>query len=227
MRVFLVGIVLLLGAAAAAARPSPGDLSGYRPANGDVCDWRPDGEPTVYRGEALFRMINGGADIYHEYGFSQVMRETYFNAGERSINLEIYRMKSPAAAYGIYSFKAGEGGTPMAIGQEARLQDDYLNFWKGDLLAAVIGLDPGPETVQGVVALAKAVDGRIAETGKRPDLADLLIDAPLGLSDAKYVRGPLGVMGSYIFDTENLFQVREGMIGRIGNCKVFAFCYDN
>ena len=114
----------------------------------------------------------------------------------------------------------------MAIGQEARLQDYYLNFWKGDLLVTVIGLDSSRETVQGVVALAKAVDERIADTGKRPDLADLLLGATLGLSDAKYVRGPLGVMGSYVFDTGDLFQVREGMIGGIGNCKVFVFRYD-
>jgi hypothetical protein len=134
-------------------------------------------------------------------------------------------MKSPAAAYGIYTFKVGEGGKPLAMGQEARLQDYYLNFWKGDLLVTVIGLDSDAQTVQGVVALAKAVDARIADTGKKPDLAELLLAEPLGFSNAKYVRGPLGVMGSYLFDTENLFRVREGMIGNIGDCQAFVFLY--
>lgn len=227
VRLFILGMALLLGATVAAAEPILEDLFDYLPASGEVSGWEPDGAPKTYHGDELFMMINGGADIYHEYGFDQVVRETYMDAEGRSVNLEIYRMKSPAAAYGIYSFKAGEGGAPMAIGQEARLQDYYLNFWKNDLLVTVIGLDSDPQTVQGVAALAKAVDGRIAGTGKTPDLADRLLGATPGFADAKYVRGPLGVMGSYVFDTENIFRVREGMIGRIGNCKVFAFRYDD
>ena len=93
--------------------------------------------------------------------------------------------------------------------------------------ANLIGLDSDAATVQGVVALAKAVDARIAGTGKRPDLAERLLGGPPGFSDAKYVRGPLGVMGSYLFDTENIFRVREGMIGSIGNCQAFVFRYDD
>lgn len=224
-RGMIAGVVLLLGATAVAAQPSPGDLSGYLPAGGEVSGWKPDGAPQTYRGEALFRMINGGADIYHEYGFNQVVRAAYVNAGGQSVNLEIYQMKSPASAYGIYSFKAGEGGTPLTIGQEARLQDYYLNFWKGDLLVTVIGLDSDAETRQGVVDLAAAVDTRISDTGKRPDLADRLLDEPVGLAEAKYVRGPLGVMGSYVFDTGDIFRVREGMIGTVDDCLALVFRY--
>ncbi len=225
MGILVIGVVLMLVTTSVTAQPAPGDLSGYLPASDEAPGWKPDGAPKTYQGEELFRMINGGADIYHEYGFSQVMRETYMGAGERSINLEIYRMESPAAAYGIYTFKVGEGGKPMTIGQEARLQDYYLNFWKGDLLVTVIGLDSDPETVQGVVALAKAVDARISDTGKRPDLSDWLLGAPLGFSDAKYVRGPLGVMGSYVFDTEDVFRIREGLIGTVDDCRAFVFRY--
>ena len=128
----------------------------------------------------------------------------------KSIKLEIYEMESPAAAYGIYTFKIGVGGKALAIGQEALLEDYYLNFWKGNLLVTVIGPDSEEETVQGVVALAKAVDARIAKTGERPELAGLLLREPLAFSHPKYVRGSLGVMNSYIFDTENIFRVREG-----------------
>ena len=143
----------------------------------------------------------------------------------KSIKLEIYEMESPAAAYGIYTFKIGDGGKALAIGQEALLEDYYLNFWKGNLLVTVIGPDSEEETVQGVVALAKAVDARIAKTGERPELAGLLLREPLAFSHPKYVRGSLGVMNSYIFDTENIFRVREGMIGAVGDCQAFVFRY--
>ena len=223
--IFIIGLALLLGVVNAAAQPADEVILGYMPVSGDVPGWEPDGPPQTYRGEELFRMINGGADIYHEYGFSQVVRTTYLTADGNVINLEVYRMESPAAAYGIYTFKVGEGGKPLPIGQEACLQDYYLNFWKGDLLVTVIGLDSDTRTVQGVVDLAKAVNARIVDTGKKPDLAEVLLGEPLGFSNAKYVRGPLGVMGSYIFDTENIFRVREGMVGLVGDCQAFVFRY--
>jgi len=220
-----LGVMLLLIAGSTAAQQSPGNLTGYLPANGEVSGWKLSDTPKTYRGDELFQMINGGADIYHEYGFRQVQSAEYVNASGKSINLEIYEMESPASAYGIYTFKMGETGKRLSIGQEARLQDYYLNFWKGNLLVTVIGMDAEEQTVKGVVALAKAVDARIANTGKRPELAELLLREPLGFSHPKYIRGSLGVMNSYIFDTEDIFRVREGMIGAVVDCQAFVFRY--
>jgi len=225
LQVKIIGLFLLLITALAAAQQAPGNLTGYLPASGEVGGWKLGDAPKTYRGDELFLMINGGADIYHEYGFSQVMQAEYVDESGKSINLEIYEMENPASAYGIYTFKIGETGKRLSIGQEALLQDYYLNFWKGNLLVTVIGLDAEKETVKGVVALAKAVDARIANTGERPELADLLLREPFGVSHPKYIRGTLGVMNSYIFDTENIFRVREGMIGTIANCQIFVFRY--
>ena len=35
------------------------------------------GEPKIYKGDYLFDMINGGADVYFEYGFIQVVTQAY------------------------------------------------------------------------------------------------------------------------------------------------------
>jgi hypothetical protein len=225
MRGMCIGVLLLLIAASAAAQQGPGDLSGYLPVSGEVACWTLSEAPTNYRGDKLFVMINGGADIYHEYGFKQALSAEYENVRGKSIKLEIYEMEDPAAAYGIYTFTIGDGGKALAIGREALLEDYYLRFWKGNLLVTVIGQDSEEGTVQSVVAFAKAVDARIAKTGEQPELAGLLLREPLPFSHPKYVRGSLGVMNSYIFATENIFRVREGMIGAIGDCRAFVFRY--
>jgi hypothetical protein len=225
MRGKCIGVMLLLIASSTAAQQAPGDLSGYLPASGAVAGWKLSEAQKSYRGDRLYLMINGGADVYHEYGFTQVLSAEYEEVGGKSIKLEIYEMESPAAAYGIYTFKIGAGGKELAIGQEGLLEDYYLNFWKGNMLVTVIGQDPEEETVRGVVALAKAVAARIAETGERPELSRLMLRKPLAFSHPKYVRGSLGVMNSYIFDRENIFRVREGMIGAVGGCQAFVFRY--
>jgi hypothetical protein len=228
MKVKLVGTMLLLLAASAGAQQAPGDLFGFLPVSGEVAGWKLSGKPKNYRGDQLFQMINGGAGIYHEYGFRQALSAEYVDENGKSISLEIYEMKSPASAYGIYTFKIGADGKALSIGQEAMFQDYYLNFWKGNLLVTVIGRDSEERTIQGVVGLAKAVDARITNTGERPDLANLLLRQPLGFSHPKYVRGPLGMMNSGLFDADTISRFREGMIGGVGDCQVFVFrCADN
>ena len=85
MRGKCIGVILLLIAASAAAQQAPGDLSGYLPASGEVAGWTLSDAPKNYRGDELFVMIDGGADIYHEYGFTQVLRAEYVN-GTREID---------------------------------------------------------------------------------------------------------------------------------------------
>jgi hypothetical protein len=220
-----IGLLMLLTAAGAMAEQAPTDLSDFLPESGEVAGWTPDDAPKGYRGDGLYQMINGGADIFHEYGFIQVLRAEYVDARGKPVKLEIYEMGSAAAAYGIYTFNAGDGGKALAIGQEALLGEYYLNFWKGNLMVTLIGLDSEEETVQGIVNLAKAVDARVAKTGERPELAALLLRDPPAFSQPRYIRGPLGVMNSYIFDTKDIFRVREGMIGTVGDNQAFVFRY--
>lgn len=221
----LFALLLLFMAASASAGQAPENLAGLLPASGEVAGFTPNGTPQAYHGDDLFQMIDGGADIYHEYGFRQVLSAEYLDAHGKTIKLEMYEMESPAAAYGIYSFKVGEGGKPLAIGQEGRIEDYYLNFWKGNMQVTLIGQDAEEETVQGIVALAGAVAARIAQTGERPELADLLLGEPLPFSQARYLRGAIGLMNSYLFDRGNIFRVREGVIGDVEGCRAMVFRY--
>jgi len=55
-----------------------------------------------YDGEALWGLINGGADLYLEYGFNKLLLQLIEWKGYK-FRIEIYRMKSPEAAVGIFS----------------------------------------------------------------------------------------------------------------------------
>lgn len=53
----------------------------------------------------------------------------------------------------------------------------------------------------------------------------MLIHEPVAFSRPTYVRGTIGVINSYIFDTEDIFSVREGMIGDVDDCRAMVFRY--
>lgn len=56
----------------------------------------------VYAGSALWGLINGGADLYHEYGFDRMALQEISWHGEQ-FRLELYRMNGAQSAFGIYS----------------------------------------------------------------------------------------------------------------------------
>lgn len=215
-------LVLLFLPASLTAQTS---LAALFQVGGDLPGWSLVEEPKQYRGDELFLMIDGGADIYHEYGFSKVMAGEYINEAGNYIRLEVYEMASAEAAYGIYTFKRGTDGKDLDIGQAAFLEEYYLNFWKGNLLVTIVGSDSDPLTIEAVVTLGKYLDNHYLRQGERPKLATLLLGEPVAFSQPRYIRGSIGAMNSYVFDTEDIFQVHEGMVGTVAENQIFVFRY--
>lgn len=206
---------------------SQADISTYLPTRGEINTWQPGGSPEKAVGEDLFVLINGGAEIYHEYGFKQVIMQSYEKEHEKSINLEIYEMTNSASAFGIYSFKTSHRGKALPLGDKALLEDYYLNFWKGNFLVTITGFDSEPETIDGLITIAKAVDSKIKSKGELPFMAHLLPGENLIKSSIKYLKGNLALFNSYDFGAGGIFGLKEGVIGDYIKYKIFIFKYDD
>jgi hypothetical protein len=199
------------------------NITSILPGTGEAGEWsRPD-PPRVFTGEGLFDYIDGGADIYFEYGFRQVVSAEYLNTKKASIKLEIYEMTDDGAAYGMYSINTGSQGKTVRIGNEGTLDEYYLVFWKSRYLTFISSDDTTGETLEGILTLAECVDKKITTTGKKPALAALLPGKKP--KTEKYVRGLLGLSSVYDFDTKNIFGVREGIIGEYKEFRVFLLRY--
>lgn len=188
--------------------------------------WEASALPQVFRGDDLFLFINGGADLYQEYGFIQAMSLEYRKKQNRSINVEIYEMSDAKSAYGIFTSKTGKGGKKMAIGHEARLEDYYLNVWQGNFLVTLIGFDSHPETVDGLVTIARAVAKKIKS--KKPDYPLLTRLLPFDHKNncrVVYIKGNLALNNFYQFAGEEIFGIKEGIIADYSGISVLIFKY--
>lgn len=203
------------------------DLQSLLPKTGEVDSWKPVGMPENAVGDDLYILINGGAEIYHEYGFKQVVMQEYQNDKQKSINVEIYEMNDAASAFGIYSFKTGKDGKAVAIGQDALLEDYYLNFWKGNFIVTLTGFDNEDETIDGITTIARTIDQKIITNGTKPELTQALVAGGLEDHGMKYLKGSLALFNNYKFGTGDVFGLKEGVIGNYGEHKVFIFKYDN
>jgi hypothetical protein len=205
-------------------------MSVYLPQPGELEDWEPSGNPQHVIGDDLFLLINGGAEIYHEYGFKQAIVLGFRHKKQESLqfNLEIYEMQGPEAAFGIYTFKTGDSGKTIDVGNEGLLEDYYLNSRKGNFLVTVIGFDAKEETIAGITAAAKVVAAKIKGSSQRPELVHVLPDVDSLLSKPggiTYLKGNLALVNQYRFDSRDIFALKEGVIGNYGNFKLFIFRY--
>jgi hypothetical protein len=87
---------------------------------------------------------------------------TYRNKEGKRINLEIYEMLSPENARSIQRKKAGDRGKKVSLGEEAAIEDHYLNFRKGSYQVTVSGYDTREETVEWILRIARLVAERIS-----------------------------------------------------------------
>jgi len=205
-------------------------LTSLLPESGEVKGWSRNESFEEYKGEDLFFYINGGAEIYNEYGFERVIVQDYTSSSGKSASLEIYEMTDSSSAYGMYSFKSTGDGKMLELGQEGKLQDYYLNFWKGKYLITITGFDEDEETIAGLQSLAKAVDTRIKDMvpSERPALVGLLPEQGLKPHDVKYFQGNLGLFNSYPFTTKGVFEVDEAIKGTYtGGYDIYILSYDD
>jgi len=204
----LSGLLFFLGVsfailAAFSALPGEGPLRAYLPQNDAAAGWTKDGEPQEYEGGDLYTYMDGGAEIYQEYGFRRVIVQDYKNARGKSVSLEIFEMETPAAAFGMFTFKRSGGGKGIPLGAGAELEAYYLNFWKGRFLMTLTGFDDAPETIDGLAAVAAIVDAKIRDAGSggAPALVSALPGKGLKPGSVKYLKGLLGLNNIYPFHT--------------------------
>jgi len=212
----LTGLVLS-GAWAAGARAVQDDLRALLPAGDDAKGWVKDGDPQEFAGEDLYAYIDGGAEIYQEYGFRRIVVQDYENAAGKSVSLEIFEMETPAAAFGMFTFKRSGRGKNVAIGAGAELEDYYLNFWKGRFLVTLTGFDDTAGTIEGLLAVAGPVDARIAGTSEPPDIVAALPEQGLKPGSVKYFKGLLGLNNVYSLQTARGLAFTEAVKGDYGD----------
>jgi len=151
----VLAAVVLVVVVHCAKGPGVEETSAIASAAVAIDGWQMEYEPEIFVGDTLFELINGGAEIYHRFGFVQALSTQYADADGRSISLEVFEMKDVDGARDIYLDKTGGAGEPLEIGDQAAGEDYYLNFRSGRYLVTITGFDSDEATKDGILKLAR------------------------------------------------------------------------
>ena len=132
--------------------------------------WRQSGEIQTFEPGTLFEYINGGADLYLAYDFQELKVGEYSNEKKASVNVEIYRHKTPTDAFGIYSQERLPDANFLDIGAQAYVETNVLNFLAGPYYVKINSFKTGPEDREILVAFAKKISTNLGKKGTLPSI---------------------------------------------------------
>jgi len=132
------------------------------PGKGEAGPWIPSAPAEVYEREGLFGYIDGGAELFLQYGFERLDLGRYRTSAAnpaKEITCEIYRMATPLEAFGIFSVKReGSEGTSAALPAPNIFDAGQASFVRGPCYVNILGFDTSAAEME---AFARAVAGRL------------------------------------------------------------------
>ena len=167
------------GIPAAEAPPFPPSASG----------WKADGPTRTFDRETVYDELDGGAEIYLEYGLSSLRAQKYTSPGQPDLTFYLFEMDAPAGAFGAFTFEREDEGA--GVGQGSEYGGGLLRFWQGRFFGFVQAERETPPAREAVLALGKAVASGLGAPGKEPSLADALPPEDQRPRSLRYVRSPL------------------------------------
>ncbi len=191
---------------AATGQATSNKIHTFLPAPQQIAPWQKDGTLQIYRGKQLQKYLDGGADIYLEYGFQSVGVQTY-KKGDQALQIEIYQMQSPLAALGIFSFRRHYPADSTVAFPNESSKYDFL-FAKGAYFVAVTNMDGSSETAGELKKIALFILKKIpgAPLAQSPfavlPSSGLVADSPMLINGplTMRVRWPLGRIHCFHFE---------------------------
>jgi hypothetical protein len=127
-----------------------------------VPGWQQEGALRHYTADNLYQYMDGGAEGYLAYGFTQMQGVTC-ESGENTLDINISEMADADAAYGMFSTNRDPAHPIEKIGMGGQVIPRRGAFAKGNYyveITATSDADATPAVTAYVAALAKLVEGR-------------------------------------------------------------------
>jgi hypothetical protein len=213
------------------------------PGDGFFPGWRKNGPSRTFVREDLFNHIDGGAELYLEFGFEKVLVQPYTD-GKAEVVLEAYEMTDSLAALGIYLFQAGrESPWPELLARNSS-EETQVAAQKGRFFIRVNNFDASLGTRSVLVALANAFLAAVPEEKWIDPFRPLPSEGRIAGSE-RLVRGPIALqpyftlgdgdilsLGGKTFGLLAEYRAADGstynqMVVEYGDDKALAAAYDH
>lgn len=153
------------------------------------------GDPDFYNAKQLYGYINGGAELYLEYGFRNVTAQRCTKS-DNELQVDVYEMVNDAAAFGMFSVLRGTCTGTLPGSAWSCVRPEQILFARDKYLVSVVPYDRSKESRDAAMRVATALLTRAGKKDYRPN--ELFRSGPLspGLPTLRFFRGPLALQSA-------------------------------
>jgi hypothetical protein len=170
------------------------------PVDNSVSGWKSAAPLEVYMRDNLFDLVDGGADSYLAYSFEQVAVRRYQNAADDRLVIQVWKMASPADAYGL--FTVNQSGAAIAVGNGGASEPGVrLVFWQANYFVVINATANLPDDV--LQSFAAALSARLPGGGEPPALVKRLPAGDLVENSYRFFHVELSIQDEVWLGGEN------------------------
>lgn len=215
-------------------RTSNDDVALCLPADGDVRGLKRVGEPTRVSRDELTKALPGEAEIYLAYGFDRMATAQYENtladpeADDRTVRVEVFRMTSPTAAFGVYAYQSHVLEEPivdLGIGAGARIGARTGHVWKADCYARVEVAGPAIADRAAKQRILEHVTRQIAGASPRPPVLGAVPDTIPGAERPRLFLDKTTLGNIHWLSDANILMLGDGALGAVIDTVEGARCF--
>jgi hypothetical protein len=182
-----------------------------------VVGWTTSGRTLRFIGSDLFNYIDGGAELFREFGFKELLVQGY-RQQDNEIVLEVYQMDSPEAALGIYLLKCGDETPIEKIAARNSGNKYQFTIVKGSYFILVNSFAKDEKLIPVMTSLSQQTLKFVPK--EHPvKIFDYLPQANVVAGSGLLIRGPYGLQPIYTFGEGDILQLNGQIFGVIGDYK--------
>jgi hypothetical protein len=182
--------------------------------------WKKADAPKRFTQADLYGYIDGGAELFLEFGFEELTVQKYKN-GSDEFTVEFYRMTDAPAATGVYLMKAGKE-TPVAAFKEHHTANRYqLMFCRSRYFVIVNNLGGRDALAPTEVQFATFIVGKLPATPPIPEMQALPREGLVAFS-TRLVRGAYGLQAVFTLGEGDILQLGRNLTATAGDYKTAA-----
>jgi len=172
------------------------------PQAGEIPGWSQTEKPRFFGAGNLWEFINGAAEGYLSYGFEEVVSADYAQ-GKNQLVIDVFKMKDPTNAFGIYAQERNPGSRFVQAGVEGYLGGTTLNFWSGSHYVKITAFEENEALEQEMLKIAGHIGAKLPG-GAVPVQIGWFPKADRIAHSARYI--PKDVLGQSYFN--NAFEIK-------------------
>ncbi len=149
--------------------------------------WTQSADSASYTPDNLWDFIDGAAELFLSYGFTDLHVAEYVNPAGTDVRVELYRHRSAADAFGMYSQERNPGNHFCDIGTQGYREAGILNFLSGEFYVKLSTHGTGPEAQNALESIAKAVAAHLESRSGWPPVLNAFPPAGKVVNGESYV----------------------------------------